>query len=610
MTRYPDRHGTDGRPRVAHVATVDITHRFLLLGQLLRLRDAGFDVTAVSAPGPYAVDLEAHGIRHVTWTNATRAWNPRADAHAFVELVRILRHGRYDIVHTHNPKPGVIGRLASRVARVPIVVNTVHGFYATPDDPFARRSVVLAMERMAARFSDLELFQSREDLEWARRAGVVSRTRARYLGNGIDLSTFDPSTLSQKRLADLRHELGIPQGATVVGTVGRMVAEKGFREFFEAARDVRRRHPNVYFLAVGDIDREKPDVIALRDIAAATDVVFTGWRDDLPALLGLMDVFVLASWREGMPRSAIEAAAMGCALVLTNIRGCREIVSNGEDGLLVPPRDANALADAITRLTSDPSLRADLAAAARRRAVESFDERTVFETITGSYQELLSANGFTGTPLGLEGLTSVRIRTARRHDVHAIARLHAEVLPLAFLPTLGQSFLRRLFGAMVDDGDATVVVAERAGTVIGYAAGVTSMPAFRRRFLRRHGVAAALTIAPRVVRPRVLSRVVETMRYPELTDGLPEAEWTFVGVKRGTAPGLGPKLGRHVLDELTQKGVEEVKGYVARDNRAMNAMVTRMGFELRSGVSLHDGRPSNVYVIRCRSSSPSLSLSS
>ena len=137
--------------KVAHLTTVDLTLRFLLLGQLRRLRDEGFEVTGISAPGPWTAELEAEGIRHLPWPHATRSWDPRADARAFAELLAILRRERFDVLHTHNPKPGVLGRLAGRLTGVPVVVNTVHGLYATPDDRLAKRALVLGMERLAAR---------------------------------------------------------------------------------------------------------------------------------------------------------------------------------------------------------------------------------------------------------------------------------------------------------------------------------------------------------------------------------------------------------------------------------------------------------------------------
>lgn len=378
-------------PRVAHVTTIDTTLRVLLLGQLRRLVAEGYDVTAISAPGPDAAPLEAEGIRHVPWPSVTRAWDPRRDARAFAELVGILREGQFDVVHAHNPKPGIMARIAARLVGVPCVVNTVHGLYATPEDRPAKRIPVLLAERVAALFSDLELYQSEEDLAWARRIRLAAARKTVLLGNGCDLSAFDPGAVSDDRVEALRRRLGIPEGALVVGTIGRLVAEKGYRELFDAARRVRERRPGVAFLAVGPSDPDKPDALPEPEIERArVDVAFPGWVEDVPAVLKLMDVFVLPSWREGLPRSAVEAAAMGRPLVLTDIRGCREVARDGVEGLLVPVRDPERLAAAIEALAADPARRARLGCAARLRALERFDGKRVEDTIVEGYRRLLS----------------------------------------------------------------------------------------------------------------------------------------------------------------------------------------------------------------------------
>jgi glycosyltransferase involved in cell wall biosynthesis len=293
-----------------------------------------------------------------------------------------------------------MGRIAARLVRVPIVVNTTHGFYASPDDPWARRVSVLALERFAARFSDLELYQSEEDLEWARRSRVISPSRSLLLGNGVNIREFDPSRVSAQERTAVRRELGIPDDAVLVGTVARLVLEKGYRELFAAAARIHASLPEVRFIAVGPQDPDKSDAIGRDELdRAAPDVIFTGHRRDILPLLAAMDIFVLPSWREGVPRSAIEAAAMGKPLVLTNIRGCREVARHGIDGLLVPPRDSRRLARAIEQLIRDPELRKRMGAAARTRVEERFDERTVIDLIVAQYRSLLARHGF-AEPLG------------------------------------------------------------------------------------------------------------------------------------------------------------------------------------------------------------------
>jgi glycosyltransferase involved in cell wall biosynthesis len=379
-------------PRIAHISTVDLTLRFLLLPQLRALRDAGFEVTTISAPGPWVAELQADGIAHIPWPSATRAWDLRSDVRAFRELLAIFRRERFDLVHTHNPKPGVLGRVAARIAGVPRVMNTVHGLYATPEDRLRRRVPVLAAEWLAARFSDLELYQSAEDLDWARRLRLVRRDRSIHLGNGVDLTAFSPARGGDERVRKLRAELGIGEDELIVGTVGRMVREKGYQELFDAAGIVRSRIPKARFLVVGAADADKADAITAEATEGARDdFVFTGWREDVADLMALMDVFVLPSWREGLPRSAIEAAASGLPSVLTDIRGCREVARDGAEAILVPVRDPARLADAIARLLEDPVLRRQMGAAARSRAEDLFDERHVAHTVVTSTQLLLGA---------------------------------------------------------------------------------------------------------------------------------------------------------------------------------------------------------------------------
>ena len=602
------RQAGDRKPlRVAHLTTTDLTLRYLLLGQLRRLSAEGYEVTGISAPGPNAGALQAEGIRHLPWRNATRSWNPVADVRALAELVALLRRERFDLVHTHNPKPGVLGRVAARLAGTPLVVNTVHGLYATPEDRFRKRAAVLGLEWLAGRCSDLELYQSEEDLAWAGRLRLARKGRSHLLGNGTDTGFFDPAQVPPERAAALRRELGLPADALVVGAVGRLVAEKGYRELFAAARAVRQADPRVRFLAVGAPDLEKADAISEAELAAAAgDVLVTGWRDDVRDLLAVMDVFVLASWREGMPRSAIEAAAMGRALVLTDIRGCREVARHDREALLVPPRDPGALAAAISRLAADPALRERLATAARGRALERFSEKDVAERVVEHYRRLA------GAPAGDAGL--VVIRPATVADARAMGRLHADGMPDAFLPTLGPRFLARLYRALAADPDAVALVAEGVDGVVGFAAGVPSVGGFYRRFARGHGPAAALAAAPRLVRPSVARRLLETVRYPATGNGdgpMPDAELLSIAVAPGwRAGGTGRALADGVLEGLGARGAGQVKVVVGAANGGANRFYERVGFQPAGQLSVHQGTPSNVWIRSCRSSSPSPSPSS
>jgi glycosyltransferase involved in cell wall biosynthesis/ribosomal protein S18 acetylase RimI-like enzyme len=578
--------------RIAHVATIDLTHKYLLLPQLRALRDAGFDVTAISASGPWVGDLEAEGIRFVPWPSATRSWDPRADVRAFRELRRIFRHERFDLVHTHNPKPGVMGRIAARLESVPRVVNTVHGLWATPEDRLAKRVPVLAAEWIAARCSDLELYQSEEDLRWARRLGVVRPGRWAHLGNGTDLERFHPGRRDEERIRKLRTQLGIGEDELVVGTVGRMVREKGYEDLFAAARIVRERVPGTRFLVLGVSDPDKPDAIPASAIEAVRDdLIFAGWREDVPDLMAAMDVFCLPSWREGMPRSAIEAAASGLPLVLSDIRGCREVIRDGWEGFLVPVGDPDELAAALIGLLRNPELRTGLGRAARVRATELFDERRVTRLVVDAT-----------TRLTAPGSSTPMVRRAVARDARAMARLHRDALPTAFLPTLGEAFVTQLYRGLVADPSTVTVVADRGGHMIGFAAATPSVAASYRRFLVHRGVLAGLAAAPALIHPDVRARARETASYPRATGGLPDAEILAIAVEpEARAEGVGRSLTEVALRGLARRGVAECKVVVGADNDGANRFYERVGFRPVTAISLHAGSPSNVWVALCRS---------
>ncbi len=358
--------------RLLHVTTTDMSLELLLGPQLRAFRDAGYEVHLASAPGPYSERLVADGLVHHPLRHATRSTAPHRDVAAFVELYRLCRRVRPHVVHTHNPKPGVYGRVAARLARVPLVVNTQHGLYAQPGDRWRRRLPVYLLERLAAACSDVELVQNPEDIETLARIGVP-RERLWFLGNGIYLERFRPQPALR---AEVRAELGYDEDDVVVGAVGRLVHEKGYRELFEAARLLRDEHPNLRWLVVGPRDADKGDPLTEEAIRAAEadGIRFLGRRDDLERLYQAMDLYVLASHREGWPRSAMEAAACGLPVIATDIRGCRQVVDDGTTGVLVPPRSADALARAVARLASDPVRRKALGTAAAARALATFDQ--------------------------------------------------------------------------------------------------------------------------------------------------------------------------------------------------------------------------------------------
>jgi glycosyltransferase involved in cell wall biosynthesis len=368
-----------GTKRLVHITTTDMSLDWLLGPQLQAFQREGYEVIGMSAAGEHVANLTAMGIPYVEIRNFTRAPSLSSDAKAFVELYRQLRSLRPDIVHTHNPKPGILGRIAARIARVPLVVNTQHGLYAQPDDPRKRRWAVYAVERIAGAFSHHELVQNPEDASTLVDRLRIPARRVHVLGNGVDLCRFDPDTIAPDTRSLLRGEWGIADDEVVCGVVGRMVLEKGVRELFAAYGKLHADGSKARLVVVGPMEPDKPDAVDAATIAAAErdGVVFLGQRTDMPELYSAMDIFVTATYREGFPRAAMEASAMALPVVATNIRGCRQVVDDGVTGLLVTVRDADSLAAGIRMLVDDEPRRRSMGQRARERALAEFDVRRV-----------------------------------------------------------------------------------------------------------------------------------------------------------------------------------------------------------------------------------------
>jgi glycosyltransferase involved in cell wall biosynthesis len=374
--------------KIAHLTTIDMSLRYLLLPQLEAAREMGESI-GISAPGPFVPDLESLGIRHVALVSSTRGMNLLADLRSIGQLWRVLRRERPDILHTHNPKPGVYGRIVGRLAGVPIVVNTVHGLYATPESPALKRWIVYGLEWLASRFSDAELIQSPEDYDLLWRRRIMPRRKLRLLGNGVDLERFRPDPSVRR---EVRAELGLDDRTIAVGLVARLVAEKGVPELIEAAKRLPDRFA---VIIVGPRDPEKADSLPedLLDRAEEDGVRLLGMRRDVDRIYQALDLFVLPSHREGFPRAAMEAAASGLPVIATDIRGCRQVVEDGVNGYLFPVGEVEALTMAITRVGEDEDLRERMARESVSRAAARFDERLVVDKVMGAYADVAAARG-------------------------------------------------------------------------------------------------------------------------------------------------------------------------------------------------------------------------
>lgn len=580
--------------RVAHLTTIDLSLRYLILPQMEEVTALGGDSVGISAPGPYVPELERRGIRHIALDDSTRSFDLKKDLKSAFHLWRILKRERPDVLHTHTPKPGIYGRIIGRLAGVPVVVNTIHGLYATRDDPLLKRAFVYALETIASRFSDRELVQSAEDFKFVTARRITRPDKTVLLGNGVDLARFDRTRIPDERRNELRKSLGIGPDDLVVGSVGRLVAEKGFPELFEAASSL---NAGCVLVVVGPVEPDKEDGLSGAQIASAeaAGIRLTGMQDNVDEWYAAMDIFVLASHREGFPRAAMEAAAMGLPVVATDIRGCREVVDPGYNGLLVPVQSPADLAAAINTLASSSDLRAKMSVAARIKAIQSFDERAIVNTVMSAQISVLREKGRSPE---LDGAASFPIdyRPATKTDAAVIARLHSDSITSGFLKTLGIGFLKQLYLAMIEYPGSKIIVASDPYGPVGFVAGMDDVGAFYKTFVKRHGPRAGVSAARALLKPSSWRKAWETATYDGGHQGT-SAELLSMAVSplyRGR--GLGSSLTDRLLTGFREDGIAAVKVVVGAENKSAQRVYESSGFTEKDTIEVHRGEKSIVMV--------------
>ncbi|HEX5306318.1 MAG TPA: glycosyltransferase family 4 protein [Dyella sp.] len=359
------------------------------LSTALRLKRDGHEVVMLSPPGPFGARFASHGLRWVTLPMDRASLNPLREAATWWHLARLLRRERPDLLHSFTVKCAVYGALAARVARVPAVVNAVAGmgYVFTSDRAKARalRPLVKLLLRVTlGHRRSLLILQNPDDAAAFADARLIAPHRVRMIrSSGVDTTRFRPADPAPAAGGRLR-----------VLLAARLLWEKGVQEFVDAAKHLRAQGREVEFVLAGTPDPGNPRSVSHADAQGWNDaglVTWLGHVDDMPALLRSVHVMVLPSYyREGVPKSLIEAAASGLAIVTTDFPGCREVVTeHGSDGLRVPPRDALALAQRIIMLDDDRALLERLGRSARQRALSDFDERLVIQQTVDVYGELL-----------------------------------------------------------------------------------------------------------------------------------------------------------------------------------------------------------------------------
>jgi glycosyltransferase involved in cell wall biosynthesis len=354
-------------------------------------------VDVVSGPqtgpeGSLIPQVRARGVRLTILSSLVREVNPLKDIAALVALTHLVKRGRYHVVHTHSSKAGILGRWAARLAGVPIIVHTVHGWgHHDRQHPLVRRTYIL-LERIAQRITDRLIVVSPRNTEKGLADGIATSRKYVIIRSGIELDRF---RLPARPRPAVRAEVGIPPESAVVGTVTRLSPQKAPLDFVGAAAQVAAQRPDVHFVIVGDGPLRAEVEARVSDLGLTGRVHLTGLRRDVPDLLHSFDVFALTSLWEGLPRVLPQAMAVGLPIVATAVDGNAEAVTDGLNGFLTPGGDPQAMADALLRLLDDPALRQKMGWAGRIR-VEEFDVRKMVRDIAALYEALLTESGLGG----------------------------------------------------------------------------------------------------------------------------------------------------------------------------------------------------------------------
>ena len=385
-------------PRVIHIMTVP-SSLFFLRGQARFMRGRGIELQAIASPG---ADLDRFAEEEgmpVCAVPMRRRITPLQDLVALARLVAALRRRKPDIVHAHTPKGGLLGMLAALIARVPVRIYHINGLpFVTATG--AKRRLLRLTERISCALAHEVLCVSESVRGIAVSDGVCRSDRIRVLLggsiNGVDAQErFNPARHAGARQAT-RARLGIPEDAVVVSFVGRLVREKGIAELACAFQTLRDEFPRLHLLLVGPFESQDPvDPATRRQLAADPRVHQVGLDWNTPPYYAASDLLALPTWREGFPVVPLEAAAMGLPVAATRVPGSIDAVEDDVTGVLVPPRDPEALAGAIRGYLTDPVRARRHGEAARVRVLRDFQQENMWAALEAVYRALLAERGVT-----------------------------------------------------------------------------------------------------------------------------------------------------------------------------------------------------------------------
>ena len=380
--------------KILQVCAIDLSVDALLKPLILKSMEEGYIVHNACTDTGRFEKLRKEGLTMID-VKIDRKISPISNIKSIMRLYQLMKKEKYDIVHVHTPIAALLGRIAAKMAGIKHIIYTAHGFYFHDEMPSFQYKLFYNIEKYAARFlTDWLLLQSKEDYELSLRDKFLCEDRIIHLSNGVDIhNKFNPHLISEDTKVNIKKELGINSNDIVFAFIGRLVREKGIFELLEAFIQLTKRYDKVKLLLIGDLlksERDQESYYKIKKMLSYPGVIHLGFRKDIAELLSISDVFVLPSYREGLPRSIIEAMAMSKPIIASNIRGCREEVFHNENGYLVNRGSSKSLYDAMESLVIDERKRVEFGNKSRLIAEQLFDEEKVIRKQINLFDSLMS----------------------------------------------------------------------------------------------------------------------------------------------------------------------------------------------------------------------------
>ncbi|MBL0766433.1 glycosyltransferase family 4 protein [Marivirga atlantica] len=380
-------------PKILRITTVPISLNILLKGQLRFMREKGFEVVTASANGNEVSQIVEREVVTHHQIDFTRTLSPFRDLKALFQLIKLIKKERPEIVHTHTPKAGLLGMMASWFCKVPIRMHTVAGMPLMEATGLSRtilnfteRITYYCAHKVYPNSFHLLKYMEAHFPHFSNKYKVLAKGSS----NGINTNHFNRTALGNHDLNALRSQLEIPEGAVVASFVGRMVHDKGIHELIDAFTEIEQNDFHLVLVGPYEDQREPLEQAYKEEIKANPRIHHVGFQKDIRPYLAISDFFVFPSYREGFPNVVMQAAAMDLPCIVTDINGSNEIIEDGNNGLIVPVKNAVLLKVAMEKLISDDSFRKVMASNARQSIVENYQQETVWNAILKEYQQLLS----------------------------------------------------------------------------------------------------------------------------------------------------------------------------------------------------------------------------